>query len=55
MQTGLDYRLDMYDIRLIPVTVPDKKDPDEFVLTEGPNAFVDLLRKSKERIVNGRP
>jgi len=40
--------LPYYDISIIPVYLPEKTDPDEFIYKNGSDAFIDLLRKSRK-------
>ena len=48
------YRLDGYRILFIPVALPKNPDldPDDFLKQYGSQALVNLLRKSKEKVVN---
>lgn len=39
-----------FGISLIPVFLPEKKDPDDFLYEKGVNTFVDLLRESRKKI-----
>ena len=41
-------RFDIFQIDIIPVIMPDKKDPDVFVNENGSQAFIELLRKCRE-------
>jgi DNA primase len=48
MYMGSKYNvLKMFDIKLIPVSLPDNCDPDDFVRENGSNKFNQLLEKSK--------
>jgi len=38
---------EMFDLSLIPVDLPEKIDPDEFVNSQGSKKFIDLLIKSR--------
>lgn len=38
-----------FDISLIPVFLPEKKDPDDFLYEKGVNFFVDLLRNARKK------
>lgn len=56
LDASKEYRLDdmAYEIYCIPVQMPPKTDPDQFVMQFGPKAFIDLLKKSKEKRFHGR-
>jgi DNA primase len=43
----------MYDINIIPVILPDKMDPDDFVFNNGVKEFNNLLEKSKKDFDEG--
>jgi DNA primase len=44
-----DYCLDIYGILIVPVSLPPKTDPDDFVMKHGSDEFVKILKKAKER------
>lgn len=39
-----------HDITIIPVSLPDDLDPDEFVYERGPNALITLLKQNKKLV-----
>ena len=43
-----------YDLDIIPVSLPDRKDPDDIVRESGINSFVDVLRQAREQMHNLR-
>lgn len=54
IQASIDYNLEACGIFCIPVHMPEKMDPDDFVMKYGPISFKDLLRKSKEKFIQDR-
>jgi len=41
----------IFDMKLIPVYLPDNLDPDDFLKQKGKNEFFELLKKSKQNYV----
>lgn len=55
MQMSRGYRLDEnYGIRIIPVVIPDKMDPDDFLKKLGRQKFIELLKESKAKDIDSR-
>jgi len=52
MQLNIKYGLrQFYDISIVPVFLPDGLDPDDFIKDKGREAFMSLLRESKNNIM----
>lgn len=51
---GKENALENASVGIIPVTLPAKNDPDDFLLKNGRTAFIELLKKSKEKYTKKR-
>ena len=50
MQIYKDYSLDSYQIKYIPIYLPSKQDPDDYVNKYGINQFKKMLLNSKKKV-----
>jgi len=44
------YNLDSYQLSFIPIKIPNKMDPDEYLIKNGTKEVIKLLKKTKEQL-----
>ena len=48
LETANSYNFSIYGIDIVPVILPPKKDPDDYIYENGADAFLQLLRKARK-------
>jgi len=48
------YKINIYRAMFIPVVLPNNQDPDDFIVSNGVNSMIELLRQSKQKCMEGK-